>query len=283
MIFLILIPFLIIITIFSLYCLTHKSAKYILSPWQMDVDLSSSNIPFNHTRISSQSNHEIVLSYCFQKSNITVLLLHEARGNRMKLLERAEYFYDKGFSILVIDFQAHGESKGDRMTFGYLEKKDVITAINFIKEKAPDNKIIVNGISLGGAAAVLSQSEDIDLMVLEAVYADIKSAIYNRLKYKSPFLAPYVFKIMLLHLNIKAKVKTRDLEPYKAINKFNCPILLMAGDKDFHCQLDETKKLFSGIKSEKELILFKDAGHEDLMKYDMKLYKDSVDRFIAKI
>ena len=48
-----------------------------------------------------------------------VLLLPGIHANRRSLVARAEFLRQAGYSTLLIDFQATGESEGDRITFGW--------------------------------------------------------------------------------------------------------------------------------------------------------------------
>ena len=41
-----------------------------------------------------------------------VVLMHGVRGNRLAMLRRARLLHAEGFSVLLFDFQAHGESTG---------------------------------------------------------------------------------------------------------------------------------------------------------------------------
>jgi len=50
-----------------------------------------------------------------------VLLLHAVRGDRRDMISRAEFLRTKGYAVLLIDFQSHGENRGRRITYGYLE------------------------------------------------------------------------------------------------------------------------------------------------------------------
>ena len=50
-----------------------------------------------------------------------VLLMHGIRSNRLSMLDRARALNRAGFAALLFDFQAHGESGGDHMTFGARE------------------------------------------------------------------------------------------------------------------------------------------------------------------
>src|ERR1700730_13582815 len=53
-----------------------------------------------------------------------IVLMHGLRASRLSMLERARFLSRAGYSVLLFDFQAHGESTGRHITFGYLESKD---------------------------------------------------------------------------------------------------------------------------------------------------------------
>ncbi|HYE73485.1 MAG TPA: hypothetical protein VEF04_09140 [Blastocatellia bacterium] len=52
-----------------------------------------------------------------------VVLMHGVRASRTAMLGHATFLSRAGYSILLFDFQAHGESTGDHITFGQLESK----------------------------------------------------------------------------------------------------------------------------------------------------------------
>src|SRR5215813_5979202 len=110
-----------------------------------------------------------------------VLLMHGVHANRLEMLDRARLLHRAGFAVLLFDFQAHGESTGDAITFGYLESKDARAAFEELRRHAPGERVAVLGLSLGGAAAILSDPPlAADAMVLEAVYGSFAIAVENR-------------------------------------------------------------------------------------------------------
>src|SRR5215831_13714010 len=61
----------------------------------------------------------------------SVLLMHGIRANRLSMLDRARLLHRYGFSVLLFDFQSHGESSGRRISFGYLESLDARAAFEY--------------------------------------------------------------------------------------------------------------------------------------------------------
>src|SRR5437660_75350 len=51
-----------------------------------------------------------------------IVLLHGFTGNRKQVLPRARFFREQGYTALLYDARACGESTGDAVTFGYRER-----------------------------------------------------------------------------------------------------------------------------------------------------------------
>src|SRR5262245_11420813 len=74
--------------------------------------------------IPGESGSKLVAWYMpADNAQATVVLLHPIRADRSAMLGRAKLLHDAGYCVLMIDFQAHGESPGDHITIGYLESR----------------------------------------------------------------------------------------------------------------------------------------------------------------
>ena len=112
-----------------------------------------------------------------------VLLLHGVRSDRTQMLGRALALHSAGYSVLLIDLPAHGESSGDRISFGVREGAGVEAALAYLRQELPTDYIGVIGVSLGAASLVLSHpSPAPDAVVLESMYPTISEAVNDRLE-----------------------------------------------------------------------------------------------------
>jgi alpha-beta hydrolase superfamily lysophospholipase len=211
-----------------------------------------------------------------------VLLLHAVRGDRATMVARATLFQKHGFSTLLIDLQAHGETPGAAITFGRRESDDVVAAVAWIKSRAPNRKIGIVGCSLGGAAVLLSpQPLGVDAVVLEAVYPRIRLAVENRVRMKLGPLAPLVTPLLLGQLSLRLHLEAQDFEPIRSIGALDAPVLITAGSDDQHTTLSETKELYAEAREPKELWIVSGAKHQDLLQFDSSGYQAHVLRFLT--
>lgn len=72
------------------------------------------------------------------------------------------------------------------------------------------------------------------------------------------------------------------LAPIEHMSKLNIPLLLIAGTKDKHTTLNESKKMVALAPGPKEFWAVKGAAHQDIQKYIPKLYQKKILAFFAK-
>ena len=135
-----------------------------------------------------------------------VLLLHPIRTDRSVMLSRARLLVRHGFSVALIDLQAHGETPGTAITFGWRESAGVRSALSWLRREAPGRRVGVIGSSLGGAAVLLGpQPAGFDAVVLEAVYPRFRRSIENRIRIRLGGLAPLLTPLLLVQLEAAAR------------------------------------------------------------------------------
>jgi pimeloyl-ACP methyl ester carboxylesterase len=199
------------------------------------------------------------------------------------MLEDARFLSREGYSVLLIDFQAHGESPGKHITFGFLESRDAIAAVKFVREKLPEEKVGVIGISLGGAAAVLASPPlNVDAMVLETVYPTIEQAVSARLKMRFGPIAPLFTPLLTWQLKPHLGCEPADLRPVEKIKTLRMPKLFISGSEDKHTPLADARQLFDVAVGPKEFWTVEGATHTDLRQRAGKEYETKVSAFLSR-
>lgn len=203
--------------------------------------------------------------------------MHGVRSNRREMTGRAIFLNQKGYTVLLFDFQAHGESQGDYITFGYLEAKDAEAAFTFLEKQLKIKSIGVIGMSLGGAAAILGNvSQKAKALVLEAVYPTLEEAVQNRITMRLGEISQYLSPLIMWQIEPRLGFNPEQLAPIKHLAQTKSPLLIIAGTEDKHTTLAESKRMFNAAAEPKQFWAVQGASHQNFHQYSPDDYQKIV-------
>ena len=243
------------------------SAGWLLAhPVQMRIGNPPTDLNAQPIMFRSDSGANVRGWWCpISNGRGAVLLLLGIRANRLSMVDRARFLRRAGYSVLLIDFQATGETKGDHITFGCKESRDVLAAVNFLRKIDPNVRIAIVGSSLGGVAALLATPPvKVDALVLEEVYLTIEIATRNRMENYLGIFGRMLTPLLLNQLQWRLGVSASQLRPIDHIADVECPVLIMSGEKDRNTRPSDTRMLLECGRSPKQLWFVPNAGHVDL-------------------
>ena len=192
-----------------------------------------------------------------------ILLLHPIRTDRRTMVRRAQRLQAAGYSVLLVDLHAHGETPGAHITFGHHEGKDAVLAAEALREKVDGAPVGAIGVSLGGAAIVLGGAP-VDAAVLESVYSDIRSAIDARLRVRFGSVGPLLTPLFLMQLSLRLDIAIDELRPEKRMDALGAAVLILGGAEDRLATPDDARRLHEAADEPRQLVLFPEVGHVDL-------------------
>jgi len=212
-----------------------------------------------------------------------ILLVHSMRSNRLEMLSRARFLKDQGYSVLLIDLQAHGETVGERITFGLRESESVEASVTFLRETFPHERIGAIGASLGAAAIVLAKQDlKLDAVILESLHPTIEEAVGNRLNLHFGKYGSVLLPLMLSQLSFYLDTSMNKLSPITRINDLNSPLLLISGTHDAHTTLPETEHLYAIARAPKDIWIVLGAGHFNMHTYAGREYEQRIATFLSQ-
>ncbi len=211
-----------------------------------------------------------------------VLLLHGVRGDRRDMLGRARFLNALGHAVLLIDLPSHGESEGERISFGLREAEGVQAALAWVAERHPGERVGVIGVSLGAASLVLSPPRPAPAaVVLESMYPTIEEAVSERLRLHLGAGGPVLAPLLLTQLPLRLGVSPDQLRPIDHTAGLQAPLLIVSGALDRHTTEEQTRRLFAAAAEPKALWIVDGAAHVNLHAFAPAAYEARVSAFLS--
>jgi pimeloyl-ACP methyl ester carboxylesterase len=170
-----------------------------------------------------------------------VILLHGLGDNRIGMTGYAQLLLAHGFTVLLPDARAHGDSGGQLATYGLLERNDIRQWFDFLIAQAHPHCIFGFGESMG--AAELLQSLAVEprfcAVAAESSFSSFREIAYDRMD--QPFhLGPWfgrtvlrpVVELAFLYTAWKYHLDMRQVSPEDAVTATKVPVFLIHGQID---------------------------------------------------
>lgn len=200
-------------------------------------------LAYQDVRFTARSDEMQIAAWYIpsQESTRAVILVHGRDASKQnaisgKIVELGAALHEAGFTVLMIDLRGHGESEGERYSFGVFERRDVLGAVDFLLNNGIEpGSIGVLGISMGSSAATGAAAEEaaIGALVVESAFADLNPLIEEQWENESGlpnFMLPGFFVMNKLMYDYDITT----VQPVNEILKVPPrPILII------HCTTDE--------------------------------------------
>jgi uncharacterized protein len=170
-----------------------------------------------------------------------VILLHGQGDNRAGMLGNAEFLLQHGYSVLLPDARAHGDSGGMIATYGVEEKGDLALWYNWLEKSRAPRCIYGLGESMGAAVLLqtIAKEPGFCAAVAESSFSSFREAAYIRLGegfHTGPWLGRTVLRPAveagLIYTRLRYGVDLALASPIKSVASSRVPIFLIHGLAD---------------------------------------------------
>jgi len=195
-----------------------------------------------------------------------IIVLHGYPTDKGDLLARSKFLL-ADYNLLLIDFRYFGQSDGKYTTVGAYEVKDLLAAIEFLKDRNM-SKIGIYGFSMGGSVALMALPEasgQIDAIVAEAAYGNLSMMTREMYRYLGPLERPLTWSTKmvsraLLGLNLD------EVSPANAVQGSDTPILLVHSREDKVISFENALAIQDGLvdNPNAEFLFFDQGNHGEV-------------------
>ena len=198
-----------------------------------------------------------------------MILLHGQADNRASMLGAAEMLLHHGFSVLLPDARGHGESAGQIVTYGVLEKNDIRRWVDWIEELQKPRCVFGLGDSMGAAELMQSIAEvpEFCAVIAESGFSSFREAAFDRVGQQfgtGPWLGKTLLRPAIeegfLYARIRYGVNLGEASPERAVAASHVPVLLIHGLADTNLPPRHSERIES---LQKAAVLWepRNAGH----------------------
>lgn len=198
----------------------------------------------------------------------------------------ASKFSEQQYNMLIPDLRAHGQSTGNIIGMGWLDRLDLLKWIDEVLTIEPQAEIVLFGGSMGAATVMMVSGEtlpkNVKGLIVDCGYSSVYSEFGAMLR--SAFKLP-AFPILTIAdrwAEKKVGYSLKEASSVAQLAKNDLPTLFIHGTGDKfvpHQMLYENMEATNGVK---ESLIIENAPHLSSFIYEPTHYFDTVFEFIAR-
>lgn len=253
--------------------LTNKNASFLKSKGEL-VTVDSKDGSFTALSVK---NENVSSSY--------VIMCHTYGASVYSMGEYARHFYNLGFNIIIPQLSTAEGNDEKSLFLGTADVDKVLFWVNSLVEENEKSKIVLFGVSTGGASVTEAASgelpENVKCVIADSCYSSLWDLYEPYLENAYGISAFPIRNIASLYCEIKYDVSLKNAGTYSVVRDVEKPILFMHGENDAIIPMKANNDLYMECESkERDQEVIRDGEHARLVVKDSKKYWECVDEFI---
>ena len=194
------------------------------------------------------------------------LVIHGYRGKHEWMNSYSRNYLEHGFQVLAPDLRACGESEGDYVGMGWLDRKDILLWIDWILTQDPEAQIVLHGESMGAATVMMTSGEEtpdaVKVFVEDCGYTSVWDVFASELKLRFHLPEFPLMNTASLMADIRADYNFREASALEQVKKCEKPMLFFHGTLDDFIPFEMEEILYQAKPGDnKEMIYAEGAAH----------------------
>jgi pimeloyl-ACP methyl ester carboxylesterase len=237
-------------------------ANAVLHPYRKPLDIVP-DIPYAEVAFEGERGVRL-RGWLFHATGVrrgTLVYLHGIGDNRAGGIGIAKRFGPQGWDVLAYDSRAHGASGGDACTYGALEKRDLVRALDAVKA----DRVVLFGSSLGAAIALTAAPFDARIrgVIAQSPFSSLEEIAADRAPW---FATDAEIGRALAIAQEQGGFALSDARPVESARAIRVPVLLIHGARDRDTRPAHSERIAAAIAGPKRLLLVPAAGHDDTLR-----------------
>lgn len=200
----------------------------------------------------------------------------------------SDYYQKRGFAMLLPDARAHGESEGEYIGFGCLDRQDALGWIRWaIGELGEETEILLHGTSMGAATLLMLSG----LTLPEQVKGIVSDCGFTSPKEVFTHVLHSMYHLPAFPVIPGADLVNRKLAGYgmdecnakREVEKATVPILFIHGEADIFVPCSMCDEIYEHCASPKSRLIVAGAAHAESYYKDMENYERALTEFIGQV
>lgn len=245
--------------------------------------------PFEEVSIASHDGLRLRGRYYHYADGAPLeIMCHGYKGNAIRdFCGNWRVAKEDGRNVLLIDQRCHGKSEGHTITFGLLERKDVLGWTNWAKSRFGEVPMMLSGVSMGAATVLMVSGMELPGNV-KAVVADCpfdapSNIIKKVLGQDMGMPVKLVYPLIRFGGMVYGHFNLNGFSPLEAMKKTNLPILLVHGDDDRFVPYAMSENIHAAAPEKITFHTVPGAGHALNYMTDPETYTRVLREFTGKV
>ena len=215
------------------------------------------------------------------------LMFHGYRGNAQRdLCGGVQRCFACGRNAFLVDQRASGDSDGNIISFGINERRDCHTWLRFmVSHFGSDVKIIITGISMGGATVLMAAGEELPDNVIGVLsdcgYTSPKEIICKVIREDMKLPPKLSYPFVRLAARLYGGFDLEETDSLRALPKCKVPVVFAHGEKDGFVPCDMSRRMYEICPGRKMLYTVPDADHGLAYPVAGEKYIEALNRFFV--
>lgn len=216
-----------------------------------------------------------------------VILVHGYASNAQAMAAFAKLYRERfGFSVLLPDLSAHGQSGGNTIGFGLREAPEIQAWIDLLNRDHihTSTPILLHGLSMGATACLFAAEGDLSQQVVGVIvdspFIKLRPIFTRQLKllYKLPAFP--LLDLVSVYMRLRLGYGLEAVDVLKNLDRLNLPLLLIHGLGDQFVPYQMSEELKTRRPEKTSLWLVEGAGHACAYGVDPLGYQEQIGTFL---